>query len=129
VLAEGEDPAGHSRPGSVQDRLLLDRRLVGENDPQDLFAYDVTPAAMRHLRGVAGPGDRIVFRRGGIATPDRICAVRTARGIVLARALVKDGSLLLLPGEGDLDFDSVPVPDPAALSRAIAGTHVLLIRL
>jgi hypothetical protein len=136
VLAEGADPdrleAGPAAP-AVRDRLLLDRRLLGEQARERLFAYEVTAGAMKHLRGVAGPGDRIVFRDGGRGAPDggiapdRICAVRTGRGIVLARVLHKGGSLLLLPGEGESDFESVEVPGEA-LSGVIAGTHVLLIR-
>ncbi len=69
-----------------------------------------------------------MLRRQGAVTPDRICAIRTERGIVLSRALVNEGSLLLLPGEGEVDFESVEIPDPARISDVVAGTHVLLIR-
>ena len=129
VLAEGADP-GRTAPSplAVRDRLLVDRRLVGDHGPERLFAYDVTTANMKHLRGVAAPGDRVVFRRGGEVTPDRICAVRTGRGIVLSRALVQDRSVLLLPGEGETDFESLPIGEGRAASDVVAGTHVLLIR-
>ena len=83
---------------------------------------------MKHLRGVASPGDRIVFRRGGRVSADRICAVRTPEGIVLARVRFEGRSLLLLPGEGERDFESVEVDGLSALPGIIAGTHVLLIR-
>jgi transcriptional regulator with XRE-family HTH domain len=130
VLAAGTDPAALEAPRArpVAERLLLDRRLLDGHDAQELFAYEVTPAATKHLRGVAAPGDRIVFQRHGAVTPDRICAIRTAQGIVLARALVKKDSLLLLPGEGEVDFESVEIPDPGKLSDVVVGTHVLLIR-
>ncbi len=129
VLAAGSDPeAPEASRGAVVDRLLLDRRLLEGHDPQALFAYEVTTAATTHLRGVAAPGDRVVFERRGAVTPDRICAIRTGRGIVLARALVKEGALLLLPGEGEVDFESVGLPDPGKLSDVVVGTHVLLIR-
>ena len=130
VLAAGADPAVLDMPEArpVEDRLLLDRRLLVGHDSRELFAYEVPPAATKHLRGVAAPGDRIVFRRHGPVTPDRVCAIRTAQGIVLARALVKEGSLLLLPGEGEVDFESVELPDAGKLSDVVAGTHVLLIR-
>ena len=130
VLSAGTDPADLEGPRarSDGDRLLLDRRLLEGHDAQQLFAYEVTPAATKHLRGVAAPGDRIVFQRRGAVTPDRICAIRTGKGIVLARALVKEGALLLLPGEGEVDFESVDLPDPARLSDVVVGTHVLLIR-
>ena len=128
VLATGADPAALEASRPVADRLLLDRRLLDGHEAQDLFAYEVTPAATRHLRGVAASGDRIVFQRHGAVTPDRICAIRTGNGIVLARALVKEGSLLLLPGEGEVHFESVELPDAGKLSDVVLGTHVLLIR-
>ncbi|HYN04547.1 MAG TPA: helix-turn-helix transcriptional regulator [Vicinamibacteria bacterium] len=129
VLAEGADPGKIApAPLAIQDRLIVDSRLLIDHDPERLFAYDVTPAAMKHLRGVASPGDRIVFRRGGRVAPDRVCAVRTPEGVVLARVLFKGRSLLLLPGEGERDFESVEVDGLKALPGIIAGTHVLLIR-
>ena len=129
VLADGADP-GRTVPSplSVRDRLLVDRRLVADHSPERLFAYEVTVPAMKHLRGLASPGDRVVFQRGGRAGPDRICAVRTNGGIVLSRVLFKGRSLLLLPGEGEQDFASVDVEGVKALPGVIAGTHVLLIR-
>jgi transcriptional regulator with XRE-family HTH domain len=129
VLADGADP-GRPLPSplAIRDRLLVDRRLVGDHEPERLFAYEVGLHHMAHLRGLASPGDRIVFRRGGRVTADRICAVRTLRGIVLARVLFKGRSLLLLPGEGEQDFASVDVEGVKALPGVIAGTHVLLMR-
>jgi hypothetical protein len=128
VLAEGADP-GRTAPSplAVTDRLLVDARLVGDHEPERLFAYDVTEAHMKHLRGVASPGDRLVLRRGGRVTPDRICAVRAGATVVLSRVLFK-GRALLLPGEGGRDFESVEVEGVKALPGVIAGTHVLLIR-
>jgi hypothetical protein len=128
VLATGADPAALEASRPVADRLFLDRRLLEGHDAQQLFAYEVTPAATKHLRGVAAPGDRIVFQRQGGVTPDRICAIRTGKGIVLARALVQAGALLLLPGEGEVDFESVGLREPGKLSDVVVGTHVLLIR-
>jgi transcriptional regulator with XRE-family HTH domain len=129
VLADGADP-GRTVPAplSVRDRLLVDRRLVADHAPDRLFAYEVTVPSMKHLRGLASPGDRIVFQRGGRAGPDRICAVRTKDGVVLSRVLFKGRSLLLLPGEGGQDFASVDVEGVKALPGVVAGTHVLLIR-
>jgi DNA-binding XRE family transcriptional regulator len=129
VLAEGADPGKIApSPIAVQDRLLVDRRLVADYSPERLFAYDVTLPAMKHLRGVASPGDRIVFQRGGRVNSDRVCVVRTPGGIVLSRVLFKGRSLLLLPGDGERDFESVEVEGLKALPGIIAGTHVLLIR-
>jgi hypothetical protein len=129
VLADGADPGKLApSPLAIQDRLLVDRRLVADHPSERLFAYEVTLPTMTHLRGLASPGDRIVFQRGGRVSPDRICAVRTPDGIVLARVLVKGRSLFLLPGEGERDFASVEVGGLKALPGVIAGTHVLLIR-
>jgi len=129
VLADGADP-GRTLPSplAIRDRLVVDRRLVADHSPERLFAYEVTLPAMKHLRGLASPGDRIVFQRGGRVGPDRICAVRTPDGIVLSRVLFKGRSLLLLPGEGERDFASVDVEGLKALPGVVAGTHVLLIR-
>lgn len=129
VLAPGADPGKLApSPLAIQDRLVVDRRLVADHAPERLFAYDVTLPAMKHLRGLASPGDRIVFLRGGRVSADRICAVRTPDGIVLARVLFKGRSLLLLPGEGERDFESVDVEGLKALPGVVAGTHVLLLR-
>ena len=130
VLAEGADP-GRTRPSllAIRDRLLVDSRLVGDHEPERLFAYDVTLRQMKHLRGIAAPGDRIVLRRGGRVTADRVCAVRTAEGVVLSRVLFRGTALrLLLPGDGEAEFESVEVESVEALPGIIAGTHVLLIR-
>jgi transcriptional regulator with XRE-family HTH domain len=127
VLAEGADPAELERVRS-RHRLLLDRRLLGGHDPRQLFACEVPASATGHLRGIAAPGDRVVFRRGGAIAPDRVCAVRTDRGLVLSRVLVQDRSLLLLPGEGETAFESVALGDGREAADAVAGTHVLLIR-
>jgi hypothetical protein len=129
VLADGADP-GRTLPSplAIRDRLVVDRRLVADHSPERLFAYEVTLPAMKHLRGLASPGDRVVFQRGGRVGPDRICAVRTPDGIVLSRVLFKGRSLLLPPGEGERDFASVDVEGLKALPGVVAGTHVLLIR-
>jgi hypothetical protein len=112
----------------VRDRLLLDRRLLGGHEARHLFACEVPASATGHLRGLASPGDRVVLRRNGAVAPDRICAVRTDRGIVLSRVLVQDRSLLLLPGEGETEFESVGLGEGREVRDVVAGTHVLLIR-
>ena len=101
VLASGADP-GRTIPSAlaIRDRLLVDRSLVDEHAPERLFAYEVTRRDMRHLKGLAEPGDHIVFRRGGRATEDRICAVRTPRGVVLSRVLIVGDAVVLRPATG-----------------------------
>ena len=83
---------------------------------------------MTHLRGVAQPGDRIVFERAARIAPDRICAVRHGAGLLLSRVLTSGRSLLLLPGEGESGFESIEMADEKAVGDLVAGTQVLLIR-
>ena len=90
---------------AIRDRLLVDRSLVDEHAAERLFAYEVTRRGMRHLKGLAGPGDHIVFRRGGRATEDRICAVRTPRGVVLSRVLIVGDAVVLRPATGGRSSD------------------------
>lgn len=130
VFAEGVDPEqlDSAEPGwAVVDRLLLDRRILGQAS-EGLFACEVTTRAMKHLRGVVQPGDHIVFQRGGHVAPDRICAVRQGAGLVLTRVLFNGRSLLLLPGEGESGFEALEVQDETTLGDVIVGSHVLLIR-
>ena len=129
VLAAGADP-GKTVPSAmaVRDRLVIDRQLLEDYHPDQLFAYDVTRESMTYLRGLASPGDRIVFRRGGRATADRICAVRTRAGVVLARIRFDNHALLLLPGEGGRHAEPLALEEVRGQLGAVAGTHVLLIR-
>jgi hypothetical protein len=129
VLADGADP-GRTIPSpmAIRDRLVVDRRLVEDYGPDRLFAYDVCTRDMDFLRGLASPGDRIVFRRGGRIAPDRICAVRTRAGVVLARVEFRGHSLVLLPGEGRRDIEPLELEDVQGVLGVVAGTHVLLIR-
>ena len=130
VLAEGADPGRVvPKPLAVRDRLTVDRRLVGDHPEDRLFAYEVAESHMRYLRGLASPGDRLVFQRGGRVSGDRICAVRTPQGVVLARVRIDGhGLLLLLPGDGEGEALPVRVEPARGLRGVIAGTHVLLIR-
>ena len=129
LFGEGADPDRDAAPSPAPaDALLVDARLVRGRDKHLLFAYEVGPGAMKHLRGIAAPGDHIVLERGFAFAPDRICAVRTPRGVALARVLFKGASLLLLPGEGQADFESLNVPDPKRPQDVVVGTHVLLMR-
>jgi DNA-binding XRE family transcriptional regulator len=130
VLADGADASvlDSEGPGAgVVDRMLLDRRLLGPAGA-GLFACDVTPRAMKHLRGVAQPGDRIVFERVARVAPDRICALRHGTGLLLSRVLSNGRSLLLLPGEGESGFEAIEMADGKALADIVVGTQVLLIR-
>ena len=83
---------------------------------------------MKHLRGVAQPGDLIVFQRDARIAPDRICAVRHGAGLQLRRVLANDHSLLLLPGEGESGFESLELADEKAVADLVVGSHVLLVR-
>jgi len=130
VLADGADPSrlDAGEPGrALVDSLLVDARLVAPS-ARGLFACDVTPRTMKHLRGVAEPGDRIVFQREAALSPDRICAVRCSDSLVLSRVLYNGRTLLLLPGEGETGFESIELKPGTPITDLVAGSHVLLIR-
>lgn len=129
VLAPRADPGRTlPRPLAIRDRLVIERSLVDEHPPERLFAYEITRADMRHLRGLAEPGDHVVFRRGGRATEDRICAVRTPRGVVLSRVLIVGDSVVLRPAAGARMSDPPVIEGLEAERGVIAGTHVLVVR-
>jgi hypothetical protein len=129
VLADGADP-GKTVPSAmaVRDRLVIDRSLLEDYHPDQLFAYDVTRDNMGFLRGLVSPGDRIVFRRGGRVSEDRICAVRTRDGIVLSRVRFDQHTLTLLPAGSGSAGEPVRLEDVTGSAGLVAGTHVLLIR-
>jgi transcriptional regulator with XRE-family HTH domain len=127
VLGRGAEPQPGGLVAGGREHILVDRRLLADEARGPYFAYEVTDADARHLRGVAGPGDRVVLQPGGAVSPDRICAVRTDGGIRLSRVLVSEGLLVLLPGDGEAEFDSVALP-AVGVSGVVVGTHVLLLR-
>lgn len=130
VLAEGSDPIaldGAEPARAIVDSMLVDRRLLGPA-VRDLFAYDLTPRSLAHLRGAAEAGDRLVFQRPAAPSPDRICVVRRDGGLLLSRVLFNGRTLLLLPGEGESGFESLDVPDEKVLGHVVVGSHVLLVR-
>jgi hypothetical protein len=129
VLAPRADPGRTiPRPLAIRDRLVIERGLVDELPPERLFAYEVTRGDMRHLKGLARPGDHIVFRRGGRATEDRICAVRTAAGVVLSRVIIVGDAIVLRPGIGARAVEPPVIQGVEAQRGVIAGTHVLVVR-
>lgn len=130
VLAPGADPSqleGAHAGAWIADVLLVDRRLLGPS-PHALFACDVAERDLGHLRGVAQPGDRLVFDRARRHAPDRVCAVRHPAGLRLSRVLVNGRSLLLLPGEGESGFESLELRDDQDAADVVVASHVLLIR-
>jgi hypothetical protein len=128
LLARGADP-GRVEPGplAVRDRLHLDPGLLDRHGAGSLFAYEVTRADMKWLRGLAAPGDRVVFRRGGRPTGQRICAVRTPAGVVLSRVLIHGDAVVLLPA-GEAPAEAPDAERLQARPGVIAGTHVLVLR-
>ena len=130
ILFEGADPGEDSpHPSSVQDRLQLDQKLFASGAERNLFAYVISRESGEHVRGLASPGDFVVFRRRARRiSPQRIHAVRVKGRVVLSRVLFKGSALLLLPPEQEGDFDVLEVGDEAGARRAIAGYSVLLIR-
>jgi len=112
----------------AREPLLLDADLLPGLEPSELFACEVDVAAAPRVRGAASAGDRLVLCRGVPPRPDRISAVRTADGVRLARGLLNQRTVLLLPGEGDADVEVVPLGDGQGVSDVVIGTQVLLIR-
>ena len=73
-------------------------------------------------------GDRLVLSRGAPVRPDRVSAVRTGGSVVLARALVSERTVLLLPGDGESETTLVASRGGQPLDDVVAGTQVLLVR-
>jgi len=127
VLAEGSDPDAGSPP--VVERLRIDAAAVPAEDRAGLLAYRVTAHGARRLRGQVEAGSLVVIsRRFRPPAPERIHAVRVRGEVVLSRTLWKGSSLLLLPSEGDSDFEDVEVDDASRLREILVGSVVLSLR-
>ncbi len=130
VLAPGTDPG---RPGTPlprpSDQMAFDARLLPKGAADHLFAYLVTEATRRNLGPLVSVGDCLVMtRQVKEVRPDRIHAVRTAGGITLSRALVKGGTLLLLPASDGSDVELIAATSPKAALALVAAASVLAVR-
>ena len=86
--------------------LYLDRRFIGAEPGDRLFAYEMTSEAAARLDDVAGPGDHIVFStRVTRITSSRVYAVRTRHRVVAARLALLDEGIVIVPsgGEGEIE--------------------------
>ena len=127
LLAEGADPDAGSPP--VLERLRIDAAAVPPEDRAGLFAYRMTASGVRRLRGQVEAGSLVVIsRRFRPPAPERIHAVRIRGAVVLSRTLRKGSSLLLLPSEGDGDFEDVEAGDASRLRELLVGSVVLSLR-
>ncbi len=127
LLAEGTDP--DAAGPQLLEPLGIDAAAVPPEDRPGLFAYRVTARGARRLRGQVEAGSLVVIsRRFRPPAPERIHAVRTRGEVVLSRTLWKGSSLLLLPSEGDGDFEDVEVGDASRLREILVGSVVLSLR-
>ncbi len=127
VLAEGTDPDAGSPP--VVERVRIDAAAIPPEDRAGLFAYRVSSRGAARLRGKVEPGALVVIsRRFRPPAPERIHAVRVRGEIVLSRTLAKGSVLLLLPSEGEGDFEDLDAGDPSRLRELLLGSVVLSLK-
>ena len=123
VFAEGEDPGSDPRPRGAFDTLRLDPRLLGSIELLDRpFAYPLSHRSTRRVEGILpARGIAVITRRFLPLRAHEVYAVRTGPGIVLTRTMWNGSELLLLPGPGENDFQTLPARTTAELERRIVG--------
>lgn len=105
--------------------LYLDRRFIGAEPGDRLFAYEMTSEAAALLDDVAAPGDHIVFStRVTRITPSRVYAVRTGSRVVAARLGLVGESAVIVPSGGERDVEMVN----GDWRGAVRGVAVVVIR-
>ena len=124
VLPPDADPidptASHDDPP-----LYLDRRFIGAERGDRLFAYEMTSDAAAQLDDVARPGDHIVFSsRVTRITPSRVYAVRTSGRVVAARLALVGESVVVVPSGGERDVEVIK----GEWRDVVRGVAVVVIR-
>jgi len=105
--------------------LYLDRRFIGAEPGDRLFAYEMTPEAAALLDDVAAPGDHIVFStRVTRITPSRVYAVQTGDRVVAARLGLIGERIVIVPSGGERDVEMVE----GAWRDVVRGVAVVVIR-
>jgi len=136
VIAEGAYPGSPDRPANVVGRLAL-RPDLGSTVPEVLlriarldgpFAYRLTTESTRRCRGFLPPDHYAVATREVLPLePFEAYVVRLHGGVELGYVRWDGERLLLLPSEGESDFEVRDAPDEEALSARVIGKIALLV--
>ena len=136
LIAEGAYPGTGDQPRNVEGRLTLRpdlartapevlRRIAALRGP---FAYLLTPENTRRCRGLLPPGFYAVATRDVLPLEPWEAYVVRLRGDVQLGYVRWDGErLLLLPTEGESDFEVRDAPDEEALLALVVGKIALLV--
>lgn len=136
LIAEGAYPGTGDQPKNVEGRLVLRpdlaraapevlRRIAALRGP---FAYLLTPENTRRCRGLLPPGFYAVATRDVLPLEPWEAYVVRLRGDVQLGYVRWDGErLLLLPTEGESDFEVRDAPDEEALLALVVGKIALLV--
>jgi transcriptional regulator with XRE-family HTH domain len=129
LLAEGADPGPTPDTSPhVVSWLTFDPAMLPDIEASGLFAYRVGRRDARRLAGILAPDDLVILSVGDrLLAAGKIHAVRHDGSVILSRVLFKGRSLLLLPAEGEADFEVIELGDERDPTSAIAGTVVLKI--
>lgn len=124
VLDAGADPADPDTYAAPP--LFLDRRFLGAEPGDRLFAYEMTPDAVSLLGDVAAPGDHLVFSsRVTRLTPSRIYAVRHLDRVIAARLALVGNRIVIVPPAGHRDVEMV---EGVEWRDVVRGVAVVVIR-
>jgi len=136
VIAEGAYPGSPDRPANVVGRLAL-RPDLGSKVPEVLlriarldgpFAYRLTTESTRRCRGFLPPDHYAVATREVLPLePFEAYVVRLHGGVELGYVRWDGERLLLLPSEGESDFEVRDAPDEEALRARVIGKIALLV--
>jgi RNA polymerase sigma-70 factor (ECF subfamily) len=124
VLPAMADPA--EPPGVSAPPLYLDRRFLGAEPGDRLFAYEMTAQTVARIGTVAAPGDHVVFsNRVTRLAASRVYAVRHRGRVIPARLALLGERLVMLPATGD---ENVEVVETSDWRDAVCGVAVVVIR-
>ncbi|MCP3982015.1 MAG: helix-turn-helix transcriptional regulator [bacterium] len=130
LLEDGADPGIDDIPSRlVRKTVRVDLGLIPDDGWTRPFAYRADPAGVWRVADRIRVGEIVVIdSRARRPTSDRIHAVRHEGRIVLARTLLKDEKLLLLPPEGGSDFEVLSPAAGGHTADLVAGTVAMTFR-
>lgn len=126
LIREGDDPGETFRPSCpLLDWLRLDLGGIPERLRARLdrpFAWRVGPSGAPHVPDRFGPGDLALVLRDFLPlSRDDAYAVRHQARVVFRRLLWNGRQLLLLPADGESDFDVLEATDETQLRMHVLG--------